>query len=216
MPVFIDFDGTLIDISERHYRCYVASLRACNQEPNLNKDQYWELKRSAAPWSQILKEFPLGDLRVDFFLNAFIERIEQEEYLDFDILHTGALEFIKHASTDRPLVLVSLRRSRSALLNQLAKLGLLDLFTEVLTGHSESRYETTFIKSKLISESGHQYSDSLIIGDSEADVLAAKILGVPSVAVSTGIRSAEYLQSLGPNYLFESLLDIESSNLNTL
>lgn len=50
--------------------------------------------------------------------------------------------------------------------------------------------------------------EAMVVGDSEMDVKPSKELGVPVVAVSTGIRSAEYLRSLGPDYLISRLPEL--------
>lgn len=51
--------------------------------------------------------------------------------------------------------------------------------------------------------------EAIVIGDSEMDVKPSKELGVRVVAISTGIRSADFLQDLGPDYLIHSLAELE-------
>jgi HAD superfamily hydrolase (TIGR01509 family) len=46
---------------------------------------------------------------------------------------------------------------------------------------------------------------SLVVGDTESDILAAKRAGAISVAVSTGQESLESLKSQHPEFLFENL-----------
>lgn len=51
--------------------------------------------------------------------------------------------------------------------------------------------------------------EALVVGDSEMDVRPSKELGVRVVAISTGIRSADFLRGLGPDYLIDSLEKLE-------
>jgi phosphoglycolate phosphatase-like HAD superfamily hydrolase len=44
-----------------------------------------------------------------------------------------------------------------------------------------------------------------MVGDTEADVMAAKALGLVSCAVTSGLRSAEFLRALKPDYLIQSI-----------
>ena len=40
-----------------------------------------------------------------------------------------------------------------------------------------------------------------MVGDTEADILMAKKLGLTSIAVSSGIRSRNFLANLDPDYI---------------
>ena len=46
---------------------------------------------------------------------------------------------------------------------------------------------------------------SWMIGDTEADVGAGKIVGLQTVAVLTGIRDAEHLRRAKPDYLLDDI-----------
>lgn len=48
----------------------------------------------------------------------------------------------------------------------------------------------------------------MVVGDSEMDIKPSKELGVRVVAVTTGVRDAEFLKSLSPDYLIGNLYDV--------
>lgn len=50
--------------------------------------------------------------------------------------------------------------------------------------------------------------ESIVIGDSEMDIKPCKELGVRVVAITTGIRSADFLRSLEPDYLIGDLSEL--------
>lgn len=50
--------------------------------------------------------------------------------------------------------------------------------------------------------------EAIVIGDSEMDIKPCKELGVRVVAITTGIRSADFLRSLEPDYLIGNLSEL--------
>lgn len=52
-------------------------------------------------------------------------------------------------------------------------------------------------------------SEAIVVGDSEMDIKPSKELGIRVVAITTGIRSADYLQGLSPDYLITNLTELE-------
>ncbi|MBI4571027.1 MAG: HAD hydrolase-like protein [Chloroflexi bacterium] len=46
--------------------------------------------------------------------------------------------------------------------------------------------------------------DGIVVGDTEADIAAARGLGLTLVCVATGLRSRRFLQELEPDYLLEA------------
>jgi len=50
--------------------------------------------------------------------------------------------------------------------------------------------------------------EAIVIGDSEMDIKPCKELGVRVVAITTGIRDADFLRSLEPNYLIGNLSEL--------
>ena len=44
-----------------------------------------------------------------------------------------------------------------------------------------------------------------MVGDTEADILAAQRVGIPAIAVLSGIRDREQLERYQPDYIVENL-----------
>jgi phosphoglycolate phosphatase-like HAD superfamily hydrolase len=117
----------------------------------------------------------------------------------------GAAEVLQECSAKSECYLVSLRRKPENLKQETRYLGLSGYFRKILTGHSES--DGSDKKSELIkAELGDQ--DALIIGDTEADIKAGKILKVTTVAVLSGIRSEKFLKSVSPDYTIRSIHEL--------
>ena len=58
---------------------------------------------------------------------------------------------------------------------------------------------------------GYSTKDSWMVGDTEADVIAAKKMGLPSAALFCGVRSEDYLKALEPTGLYSELLSAARS-----
>ena len=47
-----------------------------------------------------------------------------------------------------------------------------------------------------------------MVGDTEADLIAAKKVGVGAIALTCGIRSVNYLKQYNPDYICNDLLSV--------
>ena len=211
--IFIDFDGTLVDIAPRHYRVYKKCVEEMGGTP-LDRKKYWELKRDNISWNELL---PMSGLEVnnrDDYLKLFIDRIELLEELYRDELFVDSLSTLKKLSSNgNKLYLLSLRRNSDALDKQIEKLGIGRFFEKILSGHSDTKEGTLLKKADIVKQTIDNPEDSIIIGDTEADVAAAQQLNATSIALLSGIRSKEFLKSMEPDYLVDGIGDVANINL---
>jgi phosphoglycolate phosphatase len=189
-----DFDGTLVDVRERHYQTYRSTAAALGGRP-LDPERYWALKRRGQGWAEILAGSRIAAGAERRFVARFVARIEAPEQLRLDHLFPGVREALAalRRRGDR-LVLLSLRRSASGFTEQVQRLGLAGEFERVRAGHSQPAGHHD--KLQLIHELGIR-PPAVVVGDTEADVLAARELGVPAIGVASGLRTRAYLERLG-------------------
>lgn len=211
--IFIDFDGTLVDIAPRHYRVYRKCVEKMGGTP-LDRKKYWELKRDNISWNELLLISGLEVNNRDDYLELFIDRIESLEELYRDELFVDSLSTLKKlSSNDNKLYLLSLRRNSDALDKQIEKLGIECFFEEILSGHSDTKEGTLLKKADIIKQTIDNPEDSIIVGDTEADVAAAQQLNATSIALLSGIRSKKFLKSMEPDYLVDGIGDVANINL---
>lgn len=211
--IFIDFDGTLVDIAPRHYRVYRKCVEKMGGTP-LDRKKYWELKRDNISWNELLLISGLEINNRDDYLELFIDRIESLEELYRDELFVDSLSALKKlSSNDNKLYLLSLRRNSDALDKQIEKLGIECFFEEILSGHSDTKEGTLLKKADIIKQTIDNPEDSIIVGDTEADVAAAQQLNATSIALLSGIRSKKFLKSMEPDYLVDGIGDVANINL---
>lgn len=211
--IFIDFDGTLVDIAPRHYRVYRKCVEKMGGTP-LDRKKYWELKRDNISWNELLLISGLEINNRDDYLELFIDRIESLEELYRDELFVDSLSALKKlSSNDNKLYLLSLRRNSDALDKQIEKLGIECFFEEILSGHSDTKEGALLKKADIIKQTIDNPEDSIIVGDTEADVAAAQQLNATSIALLSGIRSKKFLKSMEPDYLVDGIGDVANINL---
>lgn len=203
MTLFLDLDGTLLDISEKYYQIYNEGIGQSN-EP-FNKFLFWELKRKGLDDTTIF-EIMRFNINIDSFREWKKQVIESEKFLAFDTLHPSTLDLLHTLSKKYKLVLITMRKRRKSLINQIESLGINNYFQEVLS--SNESYENTDgkeLKTSLIHSFLATKQKAIIVGDSNADIISGNKLGLFTVAVLSGIRNYDYLKKLSPSYIIPSI-----------
>jgi phosphoglycolate phosphatase len=203
MKIIFDLDGTIIDVSERHYQAYKRVVGVMGGQ-SLEKATYWQLKKSQTTWPDILTRSRVTDTAD--FLNRFVALVEAPELFKLDVVFENALPVLKTLHDgDHELYLVSLRRHDERLKDELDELGLTTFFTKIISDHTDG--EGHHLKTEIIKDLVGT-DEAIVIGDTEADVLAAQRLGLRSVAVCSGIRSKDILEKLQPDYILNDIGEI--------
>ena len=228
--LFCDFDGPIVDVSERYYETYCMSLKHMAQRALasastysytvLSKEQFWYLKQERVPDFEIALRSNIPDHQVESFLDTVRSLVNQPFLLHRDCLQPGirwALELM-HSQGIR-LVLVTLRCQRQV--EELLRAYQLDhLFRAVWgTKEDEAAYinsaasKTTLLKAAWV-QSCERYGvpqRAWMVGDTEADILAGQATGISTVALTCGIRSRSYLMQYKPNHICADLVSVTHS-----
>lgn len=188
--LFFDLDGTILDIKAHH----IHTFRIVSEKlslPYLSDNEYWERKSNGKfPWDSLEKT------DVDRYLQEFIALVETPTMLLLDTVVPHMPSLLKHYTNSYSLVLITNRRNKNALINQLKTLQLFPLFSAILPSFPQGKFAT-------IAKYGYN-PDDIIIGDTEEDIQTAQSLNISSLAVTWGIRDRRYLSSLKPTYIIES------------
>jgi phosphoglycolate phosphatase len=141
--------------------------------------------------------------RQDRFLARFLAEIEAPARLALDRLFPGveaALGALAGAG-DR-LVLLSLRRSPAAFAGQVERLGIAGAFERVDAARTSE--DARLAKRDLVARAAAD-GRAAVVGDTEADVGAARALGLASVGVTTGLRNRGYLLRAGADVVVDRI-----------
>lgn len=224
--VFCDFDGPIVDVSERYYRTYrlgLSTLQASYQETHgdflplqiLSKNQFWWMKRNRVADTDIAIRSGVPTDLVDELLQQVKRIVNHPHLLQWDTLQPGAevaIQKIKRMGAR--LVLVTLRHPRQVKtflqVHDLSQhideiFGALDINAAHLN-RAEQKVE--LLKRAIAAQKaqGYQTYPTCMIGDTEADIIAGKQAGIVTVALTNGIRSHEYLKRYKPTSIDSTLL----------
>lgn len=185
--IFLDFDGPVLDGKNRHYRCYRDILQKYGGNP-IGLEQYWEMKRNRVNRRKLLKLSNFAGSYEDY-MDEWMKRIEEKEYLQFDQLWPDAVTAIeKLRKQAKHLYLVTMRQNQENLIWQLEQLQIAKLFEKVICGTLDSRQT----KYELIKDI--LFQKALFIGDTEVDIETAKLCGSDFKGVLNGIRNEQVFQ----------------------
>lgn len=170
---------------------------------------YWRLKRRGAPLARVLAASGVDPGRREAFLDRFLAGIEAPDRLALDRLLPGAEAALAAlaARGDR-LVLLSLRRDPAAFAGQVARLGIGGLFDRVDAGRTAE--DGRVAKRRLIEAAGFA-GPAAVVGDTEADVGAARALGLAAVGVTTGLRTRRFLLAAGAATVVDRLGEVPAA-----
>lgn len=222
LTLFCDFDGPLVDVSNRYYETYRTALyytqQAFQQQGQvvplrlLSKDQFWEMKRRRTRDIEIAMQSGLQEDQIPFFLAHVQEIVNATDLLHLDTMQQGvnwSLALLH--SYGVKLVLVTLREEQQVH-KMLAQYGLKRLFSGIYgSGDRHTAYQNnidvkTALLKEAVTEQGQLSDQWLMVGDTEADVVAAQRMNMPAIALTCGIRDENYLRTYNPDYLCSDLL----------
>ncbi len=217
LRIITDFDGPIMDVSERYYQVYQFCLTQIKQDEQpvtmLSKSEFWQCKRSQVPERQIGQQSGLDEAQAKEFARLRRDTVHTLPYLVHDIPVPGAvdtLHYIKRLGID--LAVMTMRRVRE-LDEALERCDLGHFFPEDRRYCLSNDYvKTADVKDKplLMQRAIAELppaSDMWMVGDTEADIVAAKTHGVKSVAVLSGIRNRDRLSQHNPDYIVDNLAE---------
>ncbi|GAB4381131.1 MAG: hypothetical protein Kow00121_38850 [Elainellaceae cyanobacterium] len=223
VTVFCDFDGPIMDVSDRYYQTYqlgLAEVKAAYQAQGievalhtLSKEQFWQMKQERTPDPEVALRSGLRGQQIDLFLERVQHIVNQPGLLSYDQLQPGvrwALALL-HAQGVK-LVLVTLRCQRQAT-HMLRDYGLIDLFSQIWGAHddhaaylNQADHKTRLLAQAIAACNAPRSTASWMLGDTEADILAGQAMNIPTIGVTCGIRSQAYLQRFSPTHMHADLL----------
>jgi phosphoglycolate phosphatase-like HAD superfamily hydrolase len=204
--IFLDFDGTLLDIAPNYHRLYCHLIEKGGGIP-LVFDDYWNLKRHHMPLPELLKRSAYR--KTDrTFQEQWVDLLETRTWIRGAKLKIGVEKTLRRWHTSIPsLVLITARFYPRNLHWQLRDVGLRSFFREIIVCQSWA------LDAKYLELRSHNVEKSCIIGDGEADMEAGRRLGIPRIAITTGIRDRSFLSA---DFYVDSIASLRLSHLSKL
>jgi phosphoglycolate phosphatase len=221
--LFCDFDGPLVDVSDRYYATYQQALAAVADRRGddyrssisaLTKSGFWEMKCERVPDAEIALRSGLREAELDMFRCEVDKIVNHPSLLGKDRLQLGvswALSMLHDRGVR--LVVVTLRPQTQAV-QILRNYGLTRLFegiygtTDDLAAYQNYASVKTDLLATAIAEQLRHEERSLawIVGDTEADIIAGRSAKIQTIAVKCGIRSHRLLKKYDPHHIVPDLM----------
>lgn len=226
-PLFCDFDGPIVDVSERYYATYKLGLEALSRHYQtlgrpiairyLSKSQFWTFKKNRVPDRQIAHWSGLDSPQIDQFLAQVKQQVNHP-----DLLHQDRLQPKVHEALDIfnqcgiRLVIVTLRPPAQVMqfLRQHHLEGaiseLFGMIDQDAAYANQANHKIERLKQAIQAQQQQGYDPrrTWMVGDTEADIMAGQASGLDTVALTCGIRSDNYLKTFRPTYLMTDLWSV--------
>ena len=201
--IFFDFDGTLIDCSQRLYRLFSELV----PKSTLSYDEYWKIKRGRVNQKKLLMgRFDYSEEELEAFQKLWLSKVEESNRLESDKPFSMSSQLLKQLSKHYNLYVVTNRQSKSKVLNQINSFGWQEFLTEILV----TEQKTT--KEELIRGSCSFSKDDYFIGDTGEDIRTGQALGIKTIAVTSGFLSGTILQEYEPDLILEGIEKIDENS----
>lgn len=217
LRIITDFDGPIMDVSPRYYHVYrhcLDEIRRLDQPVRvLSKSEFWALKRACVPERQIGMRSGLDKDQAKAFAKMRGQIVHALPYLVHDQPVPGAIATLNRIQALSIDLAVMTMRHTCELDAALQHHGLArffapdrryclpDGYTKVSDVHDKPnmmRRAMTELPSASL---------TWMIGDTEADIVAAKRHEVPTIAVLSGIRDRQQLEKYQPDHIVNTVAD---------
>ncbi len=215
MRIITDFDGPIMDLSDRYYHVYQLCLQQIKlpDQPMriLSKAEFWGYKRDRIPERAIGIKSGLTAAQAEIFKEVRDRHAHQLEYLQLDRVIPGAIETLAQIkSAGIELIVMTLRRTSE--LNvafeqyDLGRFFPPDCCYCLRNDHLKQGDipDKQLLMAQALADLGDK-PDTWMIGDTETDILAARAYGIRSIGVLSGIRNRTRLSDYQPDLIVTDL-----------
>ena len=218
MNLCFDFDGPIIDVTDRYYRAYLESLKdtSIHKAQILSKEIFWKLKQSRITDFEIgiLSGLSINESKKSAELRKDLSFVQ--EYLALDKLFDDVYKTFDYLKSNNMIFFIVTLRRKKQLLYAIKQFKLEKyLSNENLFSINDDHKIQNDIQEKYIllvsaiNKLGLNSNDTWIIGDSDTDIHAGRLAKYGKViGIHRGIRSKEQLEILKPDYLVSNLSEI--------
>ncbi len=217
MRIITDFDGPIMDLSDRYYHVYQLCLDKVKQ-PNqpieiLTKAKFWAYKQAQVPEQQLGIESGLTATQSEEFKQMRDRHAHQIQYLGLDRVVPGSITALARIQASGSELLVMTLRRNCELIPAFERYNLGQFFKP----HHRYCLPDDYQKNGDI-EAKTQLMDRAIaelvvdentwmVGDTEADLIAAQTHNIKAIGVLSGIRDRERLAQYQPDKIVANLAE---------
>lgn len=220
LTIYCDFDGPIVDVSARYYGTYECALaytqshyrkhgEALKLSP-LTSEQFWQMKKTRVSDVEIAMRSGLQEKQIEFFLTHVRAIVNHQDLLRRDRLQWGVNWAVRLMHSQGVKLVIVTLRNETQVHNILNSYGLKRHFVDVygakengIAYANNSEHKVALLNQAIAKHGNH---NAFMVGDTEADIIAAQQADIPVIALTCGIRSHFYLKKFTPDFIYPNLL----------
>lgn len=208
MIYFIDLDGTLINSKQRHCILMKKILKKEKLDHNFNEKSYFQKKEDGMNnYNYLIKELKINKSQAKKICKKWVRHIEDIKYIKSDKLYHDTTDFLENIrkKNKNKIVFLTSRKKYINLILELKKLNIIKYADKIIkvstknAGKEKEKYINKFIKK-------NQHNSYVLIGDSEAEIYAARKSNISYFILNRGFRSEKFLE----NYNIKTYKNLET------
>jgi phosphoglycolate phosphatase-like HAD superfamily hydrolase len=215
MRIITDFDGPIMDLTDRYYHVYQLCLaEVC--EPNqsirlLTKAEFWTYKRAKISEQEIGIKSGLTADQSAIFKQIRDRSAHQLPHLSLDRIVPGAIAALEQIQASGvELIVMTLRRTceLNAAFNQFDLARFFPADCRYCLGDEYQKQGDIKDKTQLMAQALSELKpepNTWMIGDTETDIIAAQTHHLPVIGVLSGIRDLDRLTQYQPDKIVANL-----------
>jgi phosphoglycolate phosphatase-like HAD superfamily hydrolase len=215
--IITDFDGPIMDLSDRYYHVYQLCLDRVNQPDRslniLTKAEFWARKRAHVSEQQVGIDSGLTADRAEVFKELRDRHAHQIQYLYLDRVVPGSIAALAQIQSSGIDLLVMTLRRNCELEPALQQYNLDRFFPpdcRYCLPDDYIKHGDIAAKTQLMAQALAELKpdpNTWMIGDTEADIVAAQTHGIKVIGVLSGIRDRDRLAQYQPDKIVANLAE---------
>ncbi|WP_295614815.1 HAD family hydrolase [Chamaesiphon sp. GL140_3_metabinner_50] len=217
MRIITDFDGPIMDLSDRYYHVYQLCLETVKQPHQpitiFSKAKFWAYKQAQVSEQQVGIESGLTAAQAEAFKQMRDLHAHQLQYLSFDRVVPGSIAALAKIQASGSKLLVMTLRRTCELIPAFTQYDLAQFFPphhryclpDDYVKHGDVEAKTQLMATALTELKPDP--DTWMIGDTEADIVAAQTYNISVIGVLSGIRNRDRLEQHQPDKIVNNLAE---------
>lgn len=210
--IIFDVDGTLMDSEQDVFICFNHILKS-NMDFEITREKFQKMAGLSLEkvFEGVLSE-DKKHLSIELTKKYRQYYIDEKHFLDTTTLFDGVKETISFLKKQGFIMVIASSKPKRALDYMVNHFKLTEFDLVLGTGESNFKHKPNpEIINYTLDRFNISKKDAIIVGDSQADVLAGKNANIDTVALTYGYDTKENLMKFNPTYIidkFDSLIKI--------
>lgn len=204
--VVFDLDGTLISSHETIYKATHHALREVKIETVMPEEKFYNM--IGLHFEDIFRQFGFAVPDFEHFIKIY--NSIYFDYIGSSIVYSGVEEMITKLNTKKIKVSLLTTKGQNQAELILRHFSLFDKFNYVMGRRAGIAHKPSPEPlQKICNDLNLKITETLMVGDSEMDIQCGQNAGSKTCAVTYGYRTKEELQKSSPDFIIDSILDVE-------